>query len=115
MALATLYSQIVTTLSAMPGHDYSEVDAVHESVLNVAAAKLDIVGRQFPRLHEYMDLVERLRDIGRDIRRNSDLGRSPVDIGEVKACLDKIGPLHVKCIGLAIIYIYRRWLDIMII
>jgi hypothetical protein len=107
MALATLYSQIVTSLLAESSSDLLDTDGMHDDVLDVAALKLDIVGRQFPRLHEYRDMVERLRHICRDLRRTTDLGQSFVAINEVNEYLNRTSPVHLRHMGLAIIHLLR--------
>lgn len=107
MALATLYSQIVTSLSVELRSGMSDTDGVHDSVLDIAAMKLNIVGRQFPRLHEYRDVIERLRHISRNLREGKDPGQSFVAIGEIKEYLNGINPLPLKRLGFAIIHLLR--------
>lgn len=111
MALAALYSQIITSLSTTSSQDFIDADVVYDGILDVAAAKLDIVGRQFPRLHEYRDVVERLRCIGRDLRMGSRVRESFVEIDKVKEYLGRTGPMHLRHIGLAIVYLCRCWLQ----
>lgn len=108
MALAALYSQIVTCLSAGSSPDVFDADGMHDVVLDVAALKLDIVGRQFPRLHEYRDMVERLRKIARGLHRPSYVGQSLVAIAEAKEDLDRISPEPLRRLGLAMVHLLRH-------
>ncbi|KAH7085972.1 D-isomer specific 2-hydroxyacid dehydrogenase, partial [Paraphoma chrysanthemicola] len=62
MALITLYGIYVNSNSIEMLSDPLEWDdAVAKDILDIAFQKLDIVGRQFPRLHEYQNLVDQLR------------------------------------------------------
>ncbi|KAH7390856.1 fungal-specific transcription factor domain-containing protein [Phaeosphaeria sp. MPI-PUGE-AT-0046c] len=107
MALATIYSQIVTSMSASSSPGQWEAEGTHDSVLDIAAVKLNIVGRQFPRLHEYRDMVERIRHIRQDLHNTSELSQSFTAIGEVEECLQKVSPLPLRNLGLVITYLLR--------
>lgn len=108
MALATIYSQIVTSIPARSSSGRCDDEATHDSVLDIAAMKLNIVGRQFPRLHEYRDMVERIRHIRKAFHNPNEINQSFTEIDEVKECLIKVSPLPLRNLGLVIIYLLRK-------
>jgi hypothetical protein len=106
MALVTLYGIFVNfdcleISSGRPEWD----DALAENILDIACQKLDIVGRQFPRLHEYRSLVDQLRKFGHHLRGVDPL--VSIDWGKTQGLVENIGPLHLKKLGLAILLVAR--------
>jgi len=106
IALATLYGHIISSLS--PGETHDGQDMKPNDVLDIAYRKLDVVGRQFPRLHDYRNMLDHLRRISCGILSMDERGKGSEEIESVKAQVVKIGPIHLKKLGLAIIFLLQH-------
>jgi hypothetical protein len=105
MALVTLYGIYVnSSLVEVPSSHLEWDDARAKDILDIAFHKLDIVGRQFPRLHEYQNLIEQLRQFSHTLHT---IGLDDIEFSEawkkVQDLVDNIGPVHLKKLGLAIL------------
>jgi hypothetical protein len=70
-------------------------------ILDLACRKLEIVGRQFPRLHEYLIIFDKLRQsVDKWL-----LSATVDDVAEVGLAIAGIGPLHLRQLAEAILSI----------
>lgn len=114
MALATLYHQLVTrglcekclndntyaqSMSSGPSPRIASQRCIHwDDILNLACQKLEIVGRQFPRMLEYRQVIEMIRwRVPPGTYASPDEGTSPMENHVLN-----IGPSHLRCLALAI-------------
>lgn len=114
MALATLYHQLVTgglcekclndngyaqSMSSGPSPRIASQKCIHwDDILNLACQKLEIVGRQFPRMLEYRQIIEVIRwRVPPGTYACPDEGTSPLE-----NLVLNIGPSHLRCLALAI-------------
>ncbi|PSN74841.1 hypothetical protein BS50DRAFT_540413 [Corynespora cassiicola Philippines] len=72
IALVTLYIQTVVSLLLQTGFNEANNILGLQNVLDIAYQKLDIVGRQFPRLHDYRNMVASLRRVADGLNRVAD-------------------------------------------
>ncbi|KAF2020464.1 hypothetical protein BU24DRAFT_337745 [Aaosphaeria arxii CBS 175.79] len=114
LALATLHCQLVLSSGPSqpdnipplgsiadqidtPGSVASDAFALHPSqILDIACQKLEIVGRQFPRLQEYRLLIERLRRVYK--HRQVDVLQEIIqtELRDLEVLIRKIGPVYVR-------------------
>lgn len=80
-----------------------------QSILDLACRKLEIVGRQFPRLHEYKALVENIRYVIETRRLQQGPGsRQSTNyngMGDIGNLIQGIDPVHLRRLAEAIHYV----------
>ncbi|KAM0325172.1 hypothetical protein ACHAQA_007711 [Verticillium albo-atrum] len=94
MGLATLLCCVVDAPPYAAGQREQQQQGLQyhtwDDLLDVACQKLDVVGRQFPRLHEYRLIIERVR------RMLHGKGETQEAVNEVEGLVASIGPVHLR-------------------
>ncbi|KAG9254175.1 D-isomer specific 2-hydroxyacid dehydrogenase [Emericellopsis atlantica] len=84
--------------------EYGQLDMM----LGIAISKLDVVGRQFPRIHEYRTIVLNIRSflVALSKQQMGELDESLQDhIDAVTSCAKDVGPIHLQQLTAAVVHV----------
>lgn len=116
MALATLYCAIIDVARLLPTSSEASatpyVDRVgdagrartRDALIEIACQKLEVAGRQFPRLQEYRRVVQKIGMAVDRRQAGQDPGRSAQEIDPIQDMVAGIGPPYLRHLAQVIMW-----------